>query len=363
MNSLFLTPGDLWWDLLPGPSRFRKLLFSKTEEGKHVILNDAGKISWMATFKKKCREWNAQCQNRVWHDFDVSFAGELSPGQILLETFAHDARIRTGYRVRSGKSVEQSLFDNEVLKNHLVWVRNIPEKVISQWIKCAQQYSTGGKSGNGILIIECPVRLELMESKNYAKLDYSETVQEYDNYAFCSQLLSGSEYKISAEEIRYLAAVFSRICQDEIERAVDWLKKRPTELLSLSLKKFTEQFPEIDENDLKSRLWQAQLQEFFPVIEKGRLYIVDKYAALLEELWEADCSIRYNAQKELRSGIWELEIGELFYYLPKNGLKIEQADWHMIQCLRSCRNELAHHELCSVEDASKILYYQKNLLK
>ena len=93
------------------------------------------------------------------------------------------------------------------------------------------------------------------------------------------------------------------------------------------------------------------------------MYIVDKYAALLEELWEADFSIRYNAPKELRAGIWELEIGELFYYLPKNGLKIEQTDWQMIQCLCSCRNELVHHELCSVEDTFKILQYQKNLLK
>ena len=363
MSDLFDSPAELWWGVMPGPVRFRKQLCRKIEAGKHILLNEAKNILWINMLEDKCRQWNNRNQTGIWKVLDASLFNDTPPGKILLKEYAQKEEIKTGYRSISGKSIENYLIDNGVLTNHIVWVRNIPENKALAWVECAKRYSSNGIQ-QGILIIECPKRMDLLESKNYAILDYAAEIHEYDSYSFCSQMLLESEYKndVSFAEIRYLTTIFSQMCQMDVLPAISLLKKRPTELMKLSLDKFVQYFPHVREEELKIRYWQAQLQELFPIIEKGRLYLLVKYKGLFEELWNSNEKIRYSAQGELRSGVEDLEIGDICYWLGSH--RGEPCDYDIAQHLRNCRNQLAHRAICSVNETLLLFtYLQQNFNK
>ena len=362
MSDFSPLPEKLWWSSLPGPSKFIKWFCAAVEDGKNILLDDANKILWPEIFREKCELKCTRNGSRALDYFDAADMSEsTSPGLALLENYGSDGAIRNGYRETSGKSIEQYLIDHEVLRNTIIWVKNIPEAQTDQWLECANRYDPQNTHG-GILIIECPQKLAVgLKTKNCVRLNYAETIQEYDNYAFCFQMLTGSENKATWTEIRYLTAILSKLFSLDVQATIGLIENCKSTALNFSIDDFKRHFSGIDEDDLKRILWQAQLQEIFPIIERGRLYFLkDKYDSILDKLWKERPYLRETPYGEL-SDISDLEIAGLerwFMYWNNgryNNPKVPQEDMNIVSTLHSCRNKLAHLDICAPDDVKTVL--------
>ena len=362
MSDGFSSYGEWWW-ALPDPAKFETQFCEAVVEGRHILLDDAKNILWPEVFRERCK----RKLNQLWENFDASeISVTVSPGAALLEKYALDKATQNGYREISGKSIEEYLIENNVLRNRIIWVNNIPAAQIDQWVECVKRCSPQNTQG-GALVIECPKKLAVKSKmKNCVILNYADMIQDYDNYAFCFQLLTDSGNQAPLTVIRYLTSILSRLFPLNVQKTIDVIAENTTALLNFSLDDFERIFGEVEKDVLEHILWQAQLQEIFPIIETGRLHFLKKHKSVLEQLWDKKPNLRKTPYGEL-SGTDDLEIAGLKYWFKEwnkaYSHKVQKEDVEIVDTLHECRNVLAHLNVCTPTDIKAVLDWEEELSK
>jgi hypothetical protein len=105
--------------------------------------------------------------------------------------------------------------------------------------------------------------------------------------------------------------------------------------------------------ELEKRLWKAQVQTLFPLIEMERLSIVEYYKDLLSDTLSHSYVEQYKAR--ITDPV-DLELGTFCYLLTVNSVSLDNlAARERIFFLHECRNRLAHAHYCSEEQVCRLL--------
>lgn len=262
--------------------------------------------------------------------------------------------------------------------NRIIWIKGMTGDQIKVWADFCDQYPIKALS-EGCFVMEAHGKLPNEVYKNIEIVSYEDYVTDYDVQSFNSVYLNeNSSYGVEWKQ--YIAILAATICgsdaefskalidegnfkQDEIKdilyklaESEDFARRgndsESQHILSFVRKK--------DETTINRRIWKAQMQVLFPMIELERIRLIEKWEDNISRALQENRITQYGKQ------IYEpydIELGTLDYYMHKNKedsrwtyISINDAnDRKRVEFLHECRNLLAHVECCSTEQVIGLL--------
>jgi hypothetical protein len=306
-----------------------------------------------------------------------------------MQRFAY-SDVRDGYRASSGVTIQKYMQNSRVLKNLVLWIKGMNAKQTEAWYTFCKKYQSASLY-DGLFVIELYDNAPIKGVPSHIEqIEYSEFVSYYDALLFDSMVVSAST--LSTEWKQYIATLTSLLCERDVELSerfineTDFTSMEPvTSLISISANEYFEKrrqaenigashpFYLIRQNnfdELQHRVWKAQLQIVFALIEIERIAFITKWKQAIEEAlntpyWDyqsgKSCYIKQYGER--LTNPFDAEIGTLDYmlHLRKNNNTTEyllyipyDVDRQRLELLHSIRNSLAHMKACTVQEMNEL---------
>jgi hypothetical protein len=245
---------------------------------------------------------------------------------------------------------------------------------------CKQYTPADGTSG--LFVLEIHGTNSCQESKRISVVDFNTGISSYDVQLFNSFIL-GESRKYTNPWRQYISTVAASLCKADGEVSaqllteVDFRTEEPLEGIRRLAEhpnfeqRGTEEPDHVlylcrqgREDALTQRIWSAQVQVLFPVIELERIRIIRQIQTELEKTLENYTITQYG--KAITAPM-DVELGTLDYLLHSRGeddrykLYIAQENLReRIGFLHQCRNLLAHADICTPEQVAQIIEGAEN---
>ncbi|MDR1580794.1 MAG: hypothetical protein LBS35_10595 [Synergistaceae bacterium] len=379
-----------WWESIRGPAIFINTLVNHLRSKNFVLLDVPEDLPWRKEFRSSAESVLRGYENDLMVtyidclDECPGIANVADAAAFLLKKFA-DNETQNGYRAASGKTIQQYMIQNKVLKDRVLWIKGVGEPQESLWLSFCNSYKPT-LIADGLFVIESYNSNTAKNCVSHIKpLLYDEYVTDYDALLFDSLLASAKNLTVYWKQ--YAAAVVSALCGRDAEvseRVIGEARFDEVDIIDLVLQIAQDQMFEKrvvskklspshifsvirneDMQELKRRVWKAQLQLIFPMIEIERFNFVEKWKTQIEEALSVSYRepqtgkerILTQYDEYLQSAV-DVEIGTInrmlrlrrfnatddyLLYLP------EENDRRRVRLLYEMRNNLAHMKSCTVE--------------
>lgn len=375
---------EFWWTGITGPRNLVSQAVESLLGGDSLALRLPEDLPWPRQMREAVELGlkRSSLSGAVLHRVDAQTAQEAGPGRYLLQRFAQGA-VRNEYRERSGLSIQDYLVNNKVLRNSVVWVTGLEGETARRWLNFCCDYAAGSAE-DGLFILELPADVAVPNRKRLRLLDFQDCAGSYDLQLFNSLILDegpgyagGPEY--SENWKKYIAAMAALLCgtdaevSQELILSSDFTREEPVDAL-----RRVAGMPEFDSRggqalslcrsgsfwELERKVWTAQIQVLFPIIEMERMNIVERFyqdiQGALEEMADEGIPMK-QYEREVESP-QDLDIGGLYYLIhcrrPDMNYALYMPDEEVrerIGFLRECRNHLAHASCCSAYEVNRLL--------
>ena len=359
------SPENFWWRNITGPSAMIADTVGALSEGYSVILGVPDFTPWPDRMRGIIRE-------------------EISGGDVYITVIDAESecsgtaeefllsRCDTGRRYRSRLCTAQEYFlRNNLLCNHIFWLHNFRDKAqVSDWVNFCSRYESTS-SDTGLFIID--TANDILPAGRMRAVNFADYAGAYDTRIFTSFLLDAETYRrpeYSQAWKDYIAALSAMLCGADAEtaerliRSADFTAIEPFDALNFADGGKSGH----DETEIMTRIWMAQVQIFFPMIEISRVKILRGDAELFGRIkfalsWmEANGFPMTQSDGKTVTDPEDLDIGGLFHILCKSNL-IKNVDVMLaeyVSLLRTIRNSLAHMTPCKVAEVRELLDFQRH---
>lgn len=297
---------------------------------------------------------------------------DVAPGRFLLDRFAQNKEVRNGYRERSQRSIQEYIIENTVLKNRIIWVKGMLNSQVSDWLSFCRDYNSNNEE-NGLFVLEIQGGVHKQDN-NMRSIRLLECISNYDVQLFSSFIV---EEKSALSNVwrRYLSTATAIICDIDAEIAshlleiIDPKKQSPLDIIMemASWQEYSVRGADDESNhifmhcrnnnkkELEQRLWKAQVQVLFPLIEMERIKIIESYYRELQTTIEQKHIEQYG--EKITKPI-QLELGTLCFLMNRYSCIRDKDARERISFLHKCRNHLAHAHCCSTSEVCELLDYR-----
>jgi hypothetical protein len=372
---------DFWWSDITGPSVVVSAVVNDLLSNANVVLQVPSDLPWRHSMRSTIQ---SEFRNRnLLRDIIIEVIdavddnpSALEPGKLLLEEFADDS-IQRGYREKSKISLQEYICQKDILQNRIVWVKGLSGASSVQWIQFCKGLSPKASEG-GLFVLEIHGDAMLQETKKLRVVNYNQYISNYDVQLLNSFILD-SQKQLSDVWKRYISTVVAVVCNTDAEvsdallSTVDLTRVSITEALiqlaesadferrgqDSSSEHILKYLRSGNSDEIERRIWSAQVQILFPIIELERVNIVSNYQSAIKSALEDEPTSQYG--KKLSDPI-EVELGTLCYLMTQRkkenlySLYIpDETDRNRIRFLHECRNRLAHAESCTLEQVTTLL--------
>jgi hypothetical protein len=359
-----------WWNL-PGPSRFVTEIVNDFRDGRNVVI-------LMPDFAPEGFEEAIRSDFDnflIWNNIEVDSNAGLDPTHFLYSKFC------------LSKCFDQSeilhiLLEADSFVGQLIWLKGINSDNLGAWKTFISTYqhfcrnvpliqrTVFGIALNGNLCIAPPRDDVCVVSRKWDGY-----VDDLDMLLYCSQLLrnrtfSKLEKQLAVNVIAKLASFDPHVCLALAEKTLEQIVN-PTPILrqigecrgwhNISLDKSATHwhsgmkqtvsdeikihpavlaFKDPDE-EIKRRVWTAQISVLFPYIEEQRRKLLESY--------KKHFRIPYTTiNGETIENLWQLEISHILSQFAE-GLPVEPKEVIFTDKLRKMRNQMAHLDLVDLD--------------
>ena len=371
---------EFWWNHITGPNVVVSSVVSALRNGKMVVLKVPSDLPWRHSMRSAVHtafSERSDCSDVVIELIDLrdENARQVQPGRFILDRFATPT-ISRGYREKSKVTVQEYISAKDIIKNRIVWIKGIDPDVAGEWIRFCRGFSQRSAS-QGLFVLEVNENISVAENNLLRVINFSDCVSNYDVQLFNSFVL-GNQKQYSDGWKKYIAVCTASICGIDAEisqimlQSLDFRVESPLEGIGQ-----IDQMPDFmrrGENGsnhvlwhyrngdmalLEHRLWSAQVQVLFPMIELERVELIGRYESQIREVLASGGITQYN---QILQEPMDVELGTLSYLL---GAKMEdgfytlyipsEEDRERIRFLHTCRNQLAHASCCTPEQVEQLL--------
>ena len=297
---------------------------------------------------------------------------DAEPGRWILDNVA-DEDIGSNYREGRGETIDAYIGRTGALAGKILWLKGLDRKQTTAWLDFSRRYQPG-ESQFGLVVIESRYVDDAEGMPTIVR--YGDRVSSYDVQSFARYLLDFvcEDTRYSPPWKTYIASLLAHVCDTDSELC-EWIAqdadfKADGILPSLHRASVSHDFclrggePESQHvlskyrsgemNDVSHRVWVAQVESLFPLIEIERLEIIDRIRPSLQEALDSLTVEQYkDDHKERVRNPNEVELGTLVFLMAKSRgylgtwLKVDGALRSRIIGLSKCRNNIAHLEVCS----------------
>ncbi len=349
---------QLWWNHIIKARTFLEDIVKEAAGGNSILLSLPLSVPWRNTLIDLVSEQLEMENSR--NKFEEIECPDEEPGAFLMEKYCKK-EICAKYRY--GMSYAQFLgkCQETVLNDRYIWVSNITEEKITQWIDFVSEYSKNVQEKTpGIFILEVHDDSMARKSKKGLKtLLFNQNIGTYDKYAFCA--LASSETNCKEFLRPYLAEIVSSICRDDVElcaecvsRGDDFLNDPYETIQEIVEGLYRSDGETYDFNRTKEEvtvsIWETQLKYVFPLTENYRRYFVNRYNDEIKAVLPINNG--YGGKVTLPE---EVELGTLFYMAGRGDITISPRESAELERYRDARNKLAHMNVLDNEELYMLL--------
>lgn len=376
---------EFWWNNITGAHAVVSKVADALLENKMVILKVPSDLPWRYSMRSSIHtafQERTDARDVVIEDIDVvdDNPDDLEPGRFLLQKYASSAVCR-GYREKSKVNIQDYIAQKDVIKNRILWIKGLEGKIANEWIEFCKDYAPKTAT-EGLFVLEIHGKVNSPDRRFIECIDFSECVSDYDVQLFNSFVLDEDEEIAYGSDIwkKYISAIAAMVCDVDAEvselllREVDFRQESAIDGIARisEMDEFSRRGTEAGSNhvlwlyrnrktaELNYRIWAAQVQVLFPVIEMERIGLIEKYQKEIDHALTDSCITQYG---EKITDPMEVELGTLCYmmshrqetdymymlYIP------DETDRNRIRFLHECRNTIAHVSICNPEQVRKLL--------
>ena len=300
----------------------------------------------------------------------------IEPGRFILSRFS-SSTISRGYREKSRVTIQDYITAKNVIKNRIIWVKGLRGSIADQWIQLCRGF--GHRSlQDGLFVLEVQGETLQAEVKPLELIRFGDYVSNYDVQLFNSFVLDDQDKYPDAWK-RYIASVAAAVCDTDAEvsaELLDTIDFRKDSVLKgiqsiAGSPEYARRGAEKNSShvlwysrnakntELDHRVWSAQVQVLFPIIEMERIAIIERWYDIIQKALDTNTITQFN---EPLQNAMDVELGSLCYMMKHrmdNGLFTlyipdeEERNW--ISFLHDCRNQLAHASCCTVDQVVQLL--------
>lgn len=369
---------SFWWREVAGPSGFVTQIVNGLLEYRNVLIRLPDDLAWrheMRNAFREAMETTPGLESLFLEVTDVSEDGRnLSPSDYVLERFVL-ASDRLRYR-RARESVQSYLLDHGLLQNRVVWIKGVARGMAASWAEFISGWQPRSVT-DGLFVVED--REETHARVPWVReLDFLPYSDETSVRLFCWSMLSGLSFRgLGSRWRKYAVALLANLCEGDVEVAAalaEGLDIRSDDPLdTVRAIATSSQFErrgvagsshvlalarEGRLSELRARVWAAQLETLFPLIENERVSVIESLDDALRERMETEEVRQFG--KVIESPM-DMELGTLVHLMGSgsaNGgepLVRDRERRGRILLLWRCRNLLAHRETCAPEQVAALL--------
>lgn len=383
----------LWWDNVTGPMNLVARIVTNLRNKKSVLLKVPEDLPWRKQMRSSAEY--ALRDNEV--DLLITYIDcrddcpEIEDvAEYLMQRFAQ-SDVRNGYRSSSGITIQKYMLNSGVLKKRVLWIKGMDDDNVRAWYDFCKKYQPN-TIYDGLFVIESYGDLQFRGIPSHIeRVNYRDYISQYDALLFNSRLVA--EKSLSTEWRQYIATVTTTLCQCDVELSeyligeTDFSSMDPvTQLITIAQSERFKIRSDADNlgkshpfyllrtnnlDELYRRIWQAQLQIIFPIIEAERITFVNRWEREIKDSLNSqyyDCQTggsSFIRQYGIRlTNPLEVELGTLTYlmqlrkssntaeymlYIPDEKHRIR------LELLHRMRNSLAHMKVCPVKDINDLL--------
>jgi len=372
---------EFWWTNITGPNLVVTKVATSLVEGAHVVLVVPSDLPWRHSLRGAVHsEFQNLCLSSdiVVETIDAvdDIPPKTAPGKFILQRFA-DEETRTGYRDRAKATIQDYIRQTGILKNRVVWIKGLYGPAASEWVSFCRGLSPKSQE-DGLFVLEVRGDINCQETNRMRVVRFSQLVSSYDVRLFNSFYLDSMKSLSNAWK-NYMATVAAVICDTDAEMSESLLRMVLTGEMTLmeaieaiaDSEEFSRRglgedsehilrfFRAGDLDEIDRRIWSAQVQTLFPVIELERIEIIKRFYHRIKTALEEVDTYQYG---KILTDPYEVELGALCFMMARrkdDGLYQlyipDDAARARIHFLHECRNNLAHAECCTREQVAELL--------
>ncbi len=372
---------EFWWDSITGPRTVVSNVVKALLENKMVILKVPPDLPWRHPMRSAINtafKEHSDYRDIVIEHIDIidDNPKQMEPGRFILNYFASSA-VNNGYREKSKASIQEYISMKGVIKNRIIWIKGLDKKTTEKWIKFCCGF-TKRSPEEGLFVLEVHADSPLGTINSLTLIDFMECVSNYDLQLFNSFVLDKQSYYTDNWK-KYISVCSATVCDIDAElselliRIIDFKTESVLEGIKriAEMPDFVRRGEDISSNhilryyrnnnfsEIEHRIWTAQIQVLFPIIELERVEIICKYENAIKSVLDSENITQYG---ELLTDAIDVELGTLCYLMSKrnnDGLYYlyipNETDRDRIRFLHECRNNLAHVSCCSPKQVRELL--------
>lgn len=283
---------SFWWENITGPQMLVDKITVCLSDGKNVVLQTDVGFPW----REQMRDFVAHRLEQV-RLHSLVWKGEKTQVQIVPALL--DQLYRNGFAScpMDYKNQLMYLYNEGVFANSVVWIVLEDNYNLTALLRFLSDYRGKGMVQHGAFVLETAEEHGMSMAGRSAVLRCSDYIRSGDLLLYASIL---ADSVCGKSELKgYMAYAATNLAgQDaelihEIIQKIDFEREDPGEALSRMWDEGSLPCPNRrpDSRELQMRIWKAQLQSVFALIEMERLQIADKYGDIIEwalstEYWE-----------------------------------------------------------------------------
>ena len=348
---------ELWWREVTGPRSFIEGIAAEILGNKSVALRSGIGLPWRGVLRDMLME---QIRRRGQDDLYLEYLAP-EPGDDPAETLLRNygpVDVRNGYRVASGQKLNEYMLEKGALSSLIVWVKVSGNA--KPWLDFARNWNAKSLS-DGLLILEAGPSLPAVPGKRVTVMEYDKYIDKYDILLF-SGIIAAERRGYNISEKLYVSNLAAALCEGDAEAAAaridggDLLNADPAESGLAGTAGAS----------APHRVWEAQIQTIFPLLELSRRAFIEKHRAPLEDALEYFRSAE-GALKQFDVEVTsadDLELGTIFWIMRRRKADNPaeyvcyipaETERERIGLLHRMRNALAHCGPCDAADVRKFL--------
>ena len=372
---------EFWWNNITGARTVVDRVAMALLENKMIVLKVPSDLPWRYPMRSAIQNaFNERTDSRdiVIETIDAvdNNPANLEPGRFILQNYAASA-IKAGYREKARISIQEYISDRNVIKNRIIWVKGLDEKAAGKWLQFCRGFSPRS-AADGLFVLEVHGNITATESKHIQYINFDDWVSSYDVQQFNCFILDDQKLYTTNWK-RYISTTVAAVCGVDAEisemllKVVDFRDETAIDGLKRinEMGDFERRGTEKDSDhplwhfrnnttaELSHRIWTAQIQVLFPIIELERQKLIEKWHSAIETALKENEVTQFGA---VITAPAEAELGTLCFmmsckvygdyrmlYIP------DEADRERIRFLHDCRNKLAHMNCCTPNEVASLL--------
>lgn len=354
----------LWWNHITKAHKFIEDLAAAAVEGKSILLSLPRQVPWRETLLELVGDrLKMETPNNT---FEAIACPEEEVGLFLLNHYCRSER-RATYRY--GKSYAAFLGECEdtVLNDRYLWIFDIPKEKYEEWLDFITEYNQNVtvKTPAVFILETSDPKFANQAKKGIKKIAFDQNIGAYDKFAFCALAATENHCK---EYLRpYLAELAALVCSEDVELCAQCVcagsefLRDPRgvieEITSQRCRSDGEPF-QFDKSaeEVERLVWETQLKNIFPVIERYRSRLIRKYRKPIQGALPIN-----NPYGEKVIHPEEVEVGMLVYLAGSGVISLNAAEYEELVQFREARNKLAHFSMLEFETADAVLHKAESL--